>query len=112
MVKKLTVRTIKAKAQVEIQPDASAPIAVAVPVAGSAPAPSQELFQNPFENQSTPSESYVIAGICGIIASLLVIGLLVVQGLEWQEYHGGFTPVFPKMMPAGQMPAAMPPAAE
>ena len=93
MARKLTVKTVKAQAKIEIQPDASSPVVLASPAAGG---------QGP-AIQPEATESYLIAGICGILASLLVTGLLAVQWFEWDEYHGGFTPVFPKMAPGGQM---------
>ena len=139
--KKITVRTVKKKAAVEIQPDASgpAPVAAAAPAAapekkglsvaasGAAPAPVSDHLANPFEDAPVaaeaaggPPKGYAWQAILMCICTLLLIGVVVIQYLEWDHYHGGFEPVFMKTEPgmaaprpmAAPAPAPMPDAAD
>lgn len=116
MSKKITVRTVRAQSKVEIQPDASAPIAApavkkGLSVAQPAGAPQGGVvmsphLQNPFEDAENfgPPEKYAWQAILMCIATVLIIGVVVVQYLEWDTYHGGFEPVFLKIQPGMTAP--------
>lgn len=103
MAKKITVKTVKASNKVEIAPDASGPAPLAAPV-GS---PLSEAHQNPFDAVATGGgEKYTWAAIVALIATLLTIGIVVIEWMEWDFYHGGFNPVFLKEQPGMGAPVA------
>ncbi len=122
--KKITVRTVKAKNKIEILPDASAPVAAPVAVAAKpglalaqpTDAPQgvvmSEHLQNPFDDApmvDTGPDKYTWPAILMLISTMLMIGVLAVQYLEWNHFHGGFDPCFMKTIPT--MPAIAPVAA-
>lgn len=94
--KKLTVKTVKARAPGELgaeQPaEGAEPTAEGAPAAdtavpeAAAAAPVAAVAAGP---RGKPA-SYTFAGICAIFAVIFFIALLILQAMEWDFYQGAF----------------------
>lgn len=118
--KKLTVKTVKAKAPGEAPEAATspegAPVAAAVPAAPAAV---------PVAMPGGKPASYTLAGVLALISLLFFMALIALQYMEWDFYQGAFpvisttpgmgTPVMPgetptplSTTPAGDLPSTTP----